>query len=72
MEKVELGDKVDLGNGDAAIIVGVIDENLYSEECPKSDWEYLKSGLLILTRDSILLHYPKIEYEIKLISRKAK
>ncbi|WP_124200221.1 hypothetical protein [Pseudomonas aeruginosa] len=71
-KKVELGDKIDLGDGDTAIIVGIIDENLYSEEYPKSDWEYLKSGLLILTRDSALLYYPKIEDEIKLISRKAK
>lgn len=69
-KKVELGDKIDLGDGVTAIIVGIIDENLYSEEYPKSDWEYLKSGLLMLTRDSTLLHYPKIEDEIKLISRK--
>ncbi len=41
-KKVELGDKIDLGDGDTAIIVGIIDENLYSEEYPKSDWEYLK------------------------------
>lgn len=70
-EKVELGDKIDLGDGDTAIIVGVIDESLYSEEYPKSDWEYLKSGLLMLARDSILLRYPKIEGKIKLISRKS-
>lgn len=67
-----MGDKVDFGNGDVVIIVGVIDENFYLEECFKSDWEYLKLGLLIFIRDLILFYYFKIEYEIKLISRKVK
>lgn len=64
-----IGDQVKLGGNDSGVIVGIIDTNSYSLGYSAEEWAYLKTGLLILAKDSSLLHYPEPGEEIELTAR---
>lgn len=68
-EEIKVGDQVKISAGDSGVVVGVIDTDSYSHGYSADEWAYLKTGLLILAKDSALLHYPELDEEIRLISR---
>ncbi|KRW62035.1 hypothetical protein [Pseudomonas sp. TTU2014-080ASC] len=68
-EEIKVGDQVRVDAGDLGVVVGIIETNSYSHGYSADDWAYLKTGLLILTKDSGLLHYPELDEEIELIAR---
>jgi len=53
---IRLGDRVKLSNGDTGTIVFSIDTNEYSDEFPKTKWEYLKAGVMVRTDRGALVH----------------
>lgn len=68
-ELIELGDSIELSSDITGIIVGIIEESKFSNQYPKEEWDYLGSGLLVLSNQAGLIHYPKISEDIKLIKK---
>lgn len=68
-ESIELNDSVELESDMTGIIVAVIDDSKYSKLYSKEEWGYLERGLLILSDQARLIHYPHITEEIKLINQ---
>lgn len=46
-QEVKLGDQVKLGNDDSGEVVCIIEGNKFTENFPKSEWGYLKQGMLV-------------------------
>lgn len=67
-EEVKVGDQVNLGGGDAGMVVGVIDTSSFAHDYSAEKWAYLKTGLLILTNDSALVHCPGLDEDVELIA----
>lgn len=65
---IQLGDKVKEGNS-LGVVVAIIEDGLYSEAYPKSDWQYLNTGCLVLFDDYGLVHYSESDEELFLVSR---
>lgn len=69
---IEIGDKVLLDKKYSGVVKAIIEEEKFSDDCPKEAWSYLKAGILIDTDFGGLVQYQKenIENEpIELISR---
>jgi len=71
-ENIELGDIIRLWDKCEGIIVGLIEEGRFREDYPKTEWGYLKEGLLVVTEDAGLIHVPEVEAGFCLISRHPK
>lgn len=68
-ELIELGDYIELSSDMTGVIVVIIEDSKYSKLYPKEEWGYLESGLLVLSDQAGLIHYPHISEEIKLVSK---
>jgi hypothetical protein len=68
-QDVKLGDIVALGKDREGIVVCSIDTDEYSEDCPQSEWSYLKSGVLIKFPSYGLIHYEEPESALCLVAR---
>lgn len=68
-ELVNLGDKVALGDGETGEIVCSLDTCEFSPQFPRSEWEYLKNGVLINFPRYGLIHYQHAEPELKFLAR---
>ncbi|EXB28357.1 hypothetical protein J537_0569 [Acinetobacter baumannii 1437282] len=68
-ELIELGDSIDLSSDITGIIVGIIEESKFSSQFPKEEWGYLDRGLLVLSDQAGLIHYPDITEDMKLIKK---
>lgn len=68
-ELVNLGDKVALGDGATGEIVCSLDTCEFSPQFPQSEWQYLKSGVLINFPRYGLIHYLQPEPDLKLVER---
>jgi hypothetical protein len=68
-EIVHLGDTVKLWDGAIGKVVCSIDTSEYSEEYPKTEWEYLGSGVLVESPEAGLIHYLDSDPELTLIGR---
>ena len=55
--EARIGDRVQFSNGEKGTIVFSIDTNEYSNEFPKTQWSYLKKGVMIKTDKDALIHY---------------
>jgi hypothetical protein len=55
--EARIGDHVEFSNGEKGTIVFSIDTNEYSNEFPKTQWSYLKKGVMIRTDKGALIHY---------------
>ncbi len=55
--EIQLGDTIELSNGEEGIVVLSIDTDEYSPSFPKKDWEYLKEGIMVETNNGALIHY---------------
>ena len=54
---MHLGDRVIDRGGLKGRVVGVIDRDEFSAECPRSEWAYLARGILVKTDEAALVHY---------------
>lgn len=68
-ELVELSDHVELSGNMTGVIVVIIEDSKYSKSYPKEEWGYLECGILVLSDQAGLIHYPHIPKEIKLINK---
>ena len=68
-EMIELGDHVELSGDMTGVVVVIVENSQYSKSYPKEEWDYLESGLLILSDQAGLVHVPHVSEEIKLISK---
>lgn len=68
-ELIELSDSIELSFDMTGVIVGIIEESKFSNQYPKEEWDYLDSGLLILSDQAGLIHYPDITEDMKLIKK---
>lgn len=69
-QDILLGDIVQLWNECNGVVVCSIDTDEYTTAYPKEEWEYLRSGVLILTDKAGLLHYIEADEDLTLIERK--
>jgi hypothetical protein len=67
--EVRLGDLVELWEGNNGTVVCSIDTGEYSGEFPKEQWEYLGSGVLVLSDNAGLIHYKEPERTMRLLHR---
>jgi hypothetical protein len=67
----KLGDKVLLWEGNEGVVVCSFDADEYSEEYPKEEWGYLKTGILIKSNISGLVHYLAPESGMRLVKRES-
>jgi len=65
-EEIKLGDQVALGN-DSGIVVCIIEDNQFTEDFPKSEWENLERGMLVKFQGYGLIHYIKAEDDLHLV-----
>lgn len=68
-ELVELGDYLELSSDMTGFIVAIIEDSKYSKSYPKEEWDYLEHGILVLSNQVGLIHYPYISEEINLINK---
>jgi hypothetical protein len=67
--EARLGDRVELWEGNVGIVVALLDRQEYSAEYPRGQWEYLGSGVLILSENASLVHYKEPQPTMRLLSR---
>jgi hypothetical protein len=66
-QNVSVGDRVELWNSQQGTVVCSIDDDKFTSEFPRSEWNYLKSGFLVRTDDGELFHYEKPDEDFKLL-----
>jgi hypothetical protein len=64
---VALGDRFKLWDGQYGTVVCSIDTREFSQEYPKSDWAYLKSGIIVKTDTGEIFHYTEPDEDFELI-----
>jgi hypothetical protein len=55
--EIRLGDCVKLYGVHTGIVVFSVDADEYSNEFPKNEWAYLKSGVMVRTDNGALIHF---------------
>ena len=68
-----IGDRVIINGHHQGVVVANIDGQEYSPEYPKEQWEYLGTGVLIVTEFGGVLHYKQdnlVDEPIELLNRK--
>jgi hypothetical protein len=68
-QEVKVGDIVKLWSGCTGLVVANIDSDSYTENYPKTEWGYLKHGILVDTDTAGVIHYPEADEELQLITR---
>ena len=68
-KEVKIGDTVTLWSGCHGVVVCSIDTDEYTVDYPKNEWGYLKSGVMIKTDKSGLIHYIEADEDLQLIER---
>src|SRR3546814_14896953 len=68
-QEVRLGDKVELWPGCCGAVVASLDAGEYSAEYSEADWDYLKSGVLVVSDAAGLIHYLNPEATFVLLTR---
>jgi hypothetical protein len=70
-EEVRLWDRVETWTGNPGFVVCSVDTNEYSERFPPEQWSYLKSGVMLDTEQSGLLHLTDADEDLILRRRGA-
>lgn len=68
-EVANLGDKVALGDGASGEVVCSLDTGEFSSHFPRTEWAYLKRGVLINFPKYGLIHYQISEPDLELLER---
>ena len=65
---VRVGDQVCLGGDMTGAVVCSIDDGIYSDEYPRHVWSYLKTGVLVLSPEAGIVHYPELPNDFALMT----
>lgn len=68
-EVAHIGDEVLIANDDLGIVVFSVDTDEYSEKYPKSEWAYLKKGIMIKSKKMGLVHFEELDEDVELLKR---
>ena len=71
-QDVKLGDTVAIDKEQQGVVVCSIDTGEYSDDCPKAEWSYLNSGVLIKFPSYGLIHYKEPNSDLRLVARASK
>jgi hypothetical protein len=55
---LRIGDRVTDGGGLSGTVVCVIETGEFSAEFTAAGWAYLKTGVMVMTEEAGLVHYP--------------
>jgi hypothetical protein len=66
---VRVGDKVRLGEDDSGLVVCSMDDDEYTDDHPRKQWDYLKKGVMIEFPLYGLIHYQVAEPDLQLVAR---
>lgn len=69
--KVMIGDRLKLWEDCYGTVVCSIDDGQYTAEYPEEHWSYLRSGVLIDSNKTGLIHYTELEDSFELVERKS-
>jgi hypothetical protein len=69
-EEARLGDTVRIGESERGVVVCSLDTREYSEQFPRSEWEYLGHGILVKFERLGLVHYAEPEPALALVERR--
>ena len=67
-QRVSLGDRVKLWKGRYGTVVCSIDTGEFTQDYPRSEWEYLKSGIIIKTDTGEVFHYNQPDEDCEFIT----
>ena len=70
-ELIHVGDKVQPWQGCCGIVVASMDTDEYSDEHPREQWSYLRTGIMIDTDEIGLVHYTEPDEDLLLLERAA-
>jgi hypothetical protein len=62
---IKVGDRVELWPDKYGVVVCSIDDEIYTAEFSKSDWSYLKVGIMVKMDDGELMHYSELNFDLK-------
>lgn len=66
---VRVGDRVDLGGDMTGEVVCSIDDARYTDEYPERIWGHLKTGVLVLSPEAGIIHFPELPNDFSLLAR---
>lgn len=64
-----VGDTIEMVSREIGTVVASLDSGNYSDDYPKSDWEYLNEGLLVDSDSFGLLHFTDNSELVRLVRR---
>jgi hypothetical protein len=67
---VRVGDRVKLWRGQPGTVVCSIETGDFSTEYPKTEWAYLKHGIIVKTDSGEVFHYTEVDEDFELIGFK--
>jgi hypothetical protein len=67
-QELKLGDRVRVGEDDG-IVVASLDTGEFSDPLGKTQWRFLKTGVLVMLPDHGLVHCKELGSDIKLVQR---
>jgi len=68
-QEVRLGDRVALWGDCHGTVVCSIDTDEYTSDFPRSQWEYLRHGVIVRSEKMGLIHYLEPDEDFELIGR---
>jgi hypothetical protein len=69
--EAELGDEVAIDDIYKGVVVASLDTDEYSARCPREEWAYLGTGIVVDTNFGGLIHYPGNDDEHIVLVRRA-
>lgn len=69
-QEVSLGDQVQLGGGMTGSVVAVIDTGEYSKGYLMEEWSCLLKGVLVMSPEAGLVHFPTPDQDLVLVDRR--
>jgi hypothetical protein len=66
-QTVRIGDRVKLWDDEAGTVVCAIETEEFSKEYPKTEWGYLKSGIIVKTDTGEIFHYTEADEDFEFI-----
>ena len=66
-QEVRVGDKIKLWDDQPGTVVCSIETDEFSKDYPKTEWGYLKSGILVKTDTGEIFHYAEPDEDFELI-----
>lgn len=71
-EAVHLGDAVTIAGDASGVVVGIVEGRKFRPDFVPEEWTYLQSGILVLSTELGLVHYPDDLSQLTLVGHAAK